>query len=166
MKSNSILNSKDNLLFYRHESKSFLLFGQLNAKNIIPLFKFTCSKICKLEPHLQKALPAVSLEEHLLSSSVFHKGTWTVSILHNTGASHITRKDFIMLVSTVKFQLFKPSVPLDFLVQTNPIQSHSCLFSCLHIFILADSCTSMPTTKYQSLTHFPYSPGPSLNLRH
>lgn len=44
MKSNSILNSKDNLLVYKHKSKSFLLFGQLNAKKYNPLFKYTCSK--------------------------------------------------------------------------------------------------------------------------
>lgn len=44
MKSNGILNSKDNLFFYKHENKSFLLFGQLNAKKYNPLFKFTCSK--------------------------------------------------------------------------------------------------------------------------
>lgn len=65
-----------------------------------------------------------------------------------------------MLASAAQFQLFKPSVPLDFFVQTNPIQSHLCLFHRLHIFTLADNCTSVPATKYHSLTHFPCSPKP------
>lgn len=117
-------------------------------------------QICKHKPYLQKALPVVCLEEHLLSSSIFHKGIWTFSILHNTGASHITRKDFLMLVSAAQFQLFKPSVPLGFFAQTNPIQSYLHLFHRLHIFILADTCTSVPATKYQSLTHLPCSAEP------
>jgi len=95
------------------------------------------------------------------SSSTFHKRTWTFSVLHYTGASHVpARTASHWRAQSRQFQLFKPSAPLDPFIQTNPIQSHLCLSSCLYIFILADNCTSVPATNVSHSRTFHAPPAP------
>lgn len=58
------------------------------------------------------------------SSSAFHTGTWTFSILPNVGASRCEQ-----------VLLFKLSAPLDPFIQINPTQSYSCLSPPACIFL-------------------------------
>lgn len=120
----------------------------------------------KLRPDLltQKTFPTSTICCFLgwtsPSSSTFHKGTWIFSILRNTGASHVpVRISSCWRAQSRQFWLFKPSAPLDPFIQTNPIQSHSCLSS-LYNFILAGKCTSVPATNISHSLTFRAPPAP------
>lgn len=88
------------------------------------------------------------------SSSAFHTGTWTFSILPNIRASWCEQ-----------VLLFKLPTPLDPFIQINPTQSHSCLsppavyfypcrwgYLCDSCQLLTDSpCSSWPRSEPQAL---------------